>query len=74
MYFSLILVLASSSLPLLTAAVPLFESPASRGFAVPITKRGNPFNGVADTSELLSGIMRSVAYALPGFVDRSGVW
>ena len=70
MYISLILVLAS--LPLLTAAVPLVESPASRGFAVPITKRGNPFNGVADTSELLSGIRRSVAYALPGFVNRSG--
>ena len=72
MYFSLILVLASLRLPLLTAAVPLVESPASRGFAVPITKRGNPFNGVADTSELLSGIRRSVAYALPGFVNRSG--
>ncbi|KAH9996195.1 aspartic peptidase domain-containing protein [Russula vinacea] len=53
--------------PLLTAAVPLVESPASRGFAVPITKRGNPFNGVADTSGLLSGIRRSVAKIQTGF-------
>ena len=70
MYFSQILVLAS--LPFLNIAVPLAESPACRGIAVPITKRGNLFNGVADTTDLLSGIRRSLAYAFPGFADRSG--
>jgi hypothetical protein len=59
MYFSLALVLAS--LPFLTEAVPLADSIASRGIAVPITKRGNPSNGVADTFELQSSIRRSVA-------------
>jgi hypothetical protein len=59
MYFSQALILAS--LPFLTAAVPLADSFASRGIAVPITKRGNPFNGVADTSKLQSSVSRSVA-------------
>jgi cathepsin D len=70
MYFSLALILAS--LPFLTTAVPLADPLASRGIAVPIAKRGNPSNGVADTSELLTNIRRSVAYALPSFADRSG--
>jgi hypothetical protein len=70
MYFSLALILAS--LPFLTAAVPVAESRAPRGIAVPIAKRGNPSDGVADTSALLSGVTRSVAYALHSFVDRSG--
>jgi hypothetical protein len=59
MYLSLAFILAS--LPFLTAAVPLADSFASRGIAVPITKRRDPFNGVADTSKLQSSIRRSVA-------------
>jgi len=60
MYFSLGFILAS--LPLLTAAAatPVY-SPASRGIAVPITKRGRPLDGVVDTSKLQSGTRRSVA-------------
>ena len=70
MYFSIALILAS--LPFLTAAVPVAESPAPRGIAVPITKRGSPSDGVADTSALLTGVTRSIAYALHGFTDYSG--
>jgi hypothetical protein len=60
MYFSLCFILAS--LPLLTAAAPPpVNVPASRGIAVPITKRGSPHDGVADTSKIQSGIRRSIA-------------
>ncbi|KAF8480127.1 acid protease [Russula ochroleuca] len=62
MYFSLAFILAS--LPFLTAAVPLADSPASRGIAIAITKRGN---GIADPSELLSGVRHSVAKFQRGF-------
>ena len=58
MHFFLVFIL--TSLPFLTAAVPLAESPAPHGIAVPITKRGNP-NGVVDISKLQSNIRRSVA-------------
>lgn len=50
-----------ASLPFLTAAVPLAESFASRGIAVPIAKRNGSLNGVADTSKLQSRITGSVA-------------
>jgi hypothetical protein len=60
MYFSLGFILAS--LPLLTAAAPSINVPASRGIAVPITKRGgSPLDGVVDPSKIQSGVRRSVA-------------
>jgi hypothetical protein len=59
MYFSLGFILAS--LPLLTAAAPPANVPASRGIAVPITKRGSPLDGVVDPSKIQSGVRRSVA-------------
>ncbi|KAF8480125.1 acid protease [Russula ochroleuca] len=65
MHFSLAFILVS--LPFLTAAVPLADSPASRGIVVPITKRGSPLNGVADPSALLSSARRSVAKIQSGF-------
>jgi hypothetical protein len=59
MYFSLAFILALP--PFLVAAAPPSEFPASHGIAVPITKRGNPLNGVVDTSKLQSRIKHSVA-------------
>lgn len=65
MYFSLGLILAS--LPLLTAAAPAVNVPASRGIAVPITKRGSHRDGVVDTSRLRNRIKHSVAKIHEGF-------
>ncbi|KAN0111701.1 eukaryotic aspartyl protease [Russula decolorans] len=65
MYFSLGFILAS--LPLLTAAAPPVNVPASRGIAVPITKRGITLDDVVDTSKLQSRVRRSVAKIHEGF-------
>ncbi|KAN0123324.1 eukaryotic aspartyl protease [Russula decolorans] len=65
MYFSLAFILAS--LPSLTAAVPPARVSTSRGIAVAIAKRGSSLDGVIDTSELLSGIRRSVMKFQEGF-------
>jgi hypothetical protein len=57
MYFFPAFILAT--LPYLTAAVPLTDSP-SGGVAVPIHKRSSLLNGVVDASDLQSGIRRAV--------------
>jgi len=49
-----------ATLPLLTAAVPLIGPPASRGIAIPITKRGGP-KGVGNPSKFRSHIEHSIA-------------
>lgn len=59
MNFSLAFVLAS--LLFLIVAAPPAELPTSRGIAVPLIKRGNSLNGVADPSNLQSRIKSSVA-------------
>ncbi|KAH9958947.1 acid protease [Russula dissimulans] len=57
MYLSIFFVAA---LPLLTAAVPLIWPPASRGIAIPITKRGS-LQRVGDPSKFRSHIKHSIA-------------
>jgi hypothetical protein len=65
MFFPLAFIL--TALPFFSAAIPLANSFASPGIAVPIAKRDGLRRGVVDALKLQSSLSRSVAYATPGF-------
>ncbi|KAH9968221.1 acid protease [Russula dissimulans] len=67
MYISPAFRVILASLTSLIPALPLAESPASLGIAIPITKHGGLPNYIVDTSKLQSGIRRAVAKLERGF-------